>query len=90
MKLIPQDEVDKAALKYANTHAAADDGDYFTKKEFIEFAKIDFQAGVEFAESKFEELAIEFVIYCDDNYEENSTNFKELFQQFIKDRNEKN
>lgn len=63
MKLIPQDEIDKAALKYANKHAAADDGDYFTKKEFIEFAKIDFKAGVEFAESKFEELAIEFAKY---------------------------
>ena len=81
MKLFPQDEIDKAAnseCEYNHDWLRMYD-DYFINH---------FKAGVEFAESKFEELAIEFVIYCDDNYEENSTNFKELFQQFIKDRNE--
>lgn len=83
MKLIPQDEIDKAALDNSKLHYIM-----AWSEELHEYSKVDFQAGVEFAESKFEELAIEFVIYCDDNYEENSTNFKELFQQFIKDRNE--
>ena len=82
MKLIPQDEIDKAALKYANKHAAADDGDYFTKKEFIEFAKIDFQAGVEFAESKFEAILKDFADYL--GIETDGS----LITQFIKDRNE--
>ena len=85
MKLIPQSEIEKAALNNSIQHYIMAYSD-----ELHEYSKIDFGAGVEFAESKFEELAIEFVIYCDDNYEENSTNFKELFQQFIKDRNEEN
>ena len=85
MKLIPQSEIEKAALNNSIQHYIMVYSD-----ELHEYSKIDFEAGVEFAESKFEELAIEFVIYCDDNYEENSTNFKELFQQFIKDRNEEN
>ena len=114
MKLIPQSEIDKAAVEYSSEHGAADDGDYFTKEEFIEFAKIDFKAGVEFAESKFEDLAIEFANWINTSRqgfhslyrEKNSTEpiywaeafasgridytSKELFQQFIKDRNEEN
>lgn len=51
-------------------------------------AKHDFKAGVEFAESQIEDVCIEFVIFCDDNFEEGNTNFKQLFQQFLKEREE--
>ena len=86
MKLIPQSEIDGAA--YNNTESLNFGHNSMETKTMANRLDMSFKAGVEFAESKFEELAIEFVIYCDDNYEENSTNFKELFQQFIKDRNE--
>jgi hypothetical protein len=66
MKLIPQNEVDEAAL---NDTKSID--------------RIDgFKAGVEFAESKLEELAIEFAEYV---LKDKLMFSKELFEQFLKE-----
>ena len=97
MKLIPQSEIDKAAVNYEWSKSFAN-------------SYIDFQAGVEFAESKFEALAIEFAKYILsmqitkakssidlETYTppefnllkgELIVNGSDLFQQFIKDRDE--
>lgn len=79
MKLIPQSEIEKAALNNSIQHYIMAYSD-----ELHEYSKIDFEAGVEFAESKFEELAIEFAHYL--GIETDGS----LVAQFIKDRNEKN
>ena len=85
MKLIPQDEIDKAALDNSKLHYIM-----AWSEELHEYSKVDFQAGVEFAESQIEDICIKFVTFCDDNFEEGVTSFKQLFQQFLKDKYEKN
>lgn len=80
-KLFKQEEKDIATKKYTLEH--------YNKRKVDVYIEDAFKAGISYAESKFEEIAIEFVNYCDDNYLEGNTNFKELFQQFITQRNKK-
>jgi len=102
MEIFKQEEIGEAAEKYSENKSSA-----FT---FRETHKRDFKAGVEFAESKIEEIAIEFLDWvekdymrvspCGDRYvkitnnqEDWPYNFrritkKELFEQFIKERND--
>jgi len=90
IKLFKQEEVDEAAEKF--------DKEILLKNLTTEYC---FKAGVEFAESKIEEIAVEFAEWVAERYTLsiykewcslgmptiNST--KELFIQFIKEKNEK-
>ena len=111
MNLIPQNEVDSAALKYAQEYVEYDEQESIDEGDLLEYAQYDFKAGVSFAESKFEDLAIEFAdwinvskqgfhsLYRKKNSSEPicwAESFvggridytsKDLYQQFIKDRN---
>ena len=100
MNLIKKELIEEAFEKYNN--------EFFGSALFyelndvgeIEVAKEDFRAGVEFAESQLEELAIEFAEWIKENNEESYDNLptweawltykvstNALFQQFIKERN---
>lgn len=84
MKIFNEIEIQKAALQNSKLHYIM-----AFSEELHKDAGLDFCKGVEYAESKIENICIEFVIFCDDNFEEGNTNFKQLFQQFLKERNEK-
>ena len=90
MKLIPQSEIDGAA--YNNTESLNFGHNSMETKTMANRLDMSFKAGVEFAESKFEELATEFAKYAAKYglYHIIHSDGKDLFQQFIKDRNEKN
>jgi hypothetical protein len=83
MKLIKQEIVNKAAESYADTK----DYDW-------DIAEIDFINGCEFAETQLSELVIEFLDSIRDYERENGQRIcfddrssKELFEMFIKKRN---
>ena len=95
MKIFNEEEVDKASLQYSTLIHSTDELDSIEAEAFA--------AGVEYAESKVEDLCIEFVVWCFDNvvyhdsksyyieseqYNKEFTN-KELFQEFLKERNGK-
>lgn len=84
MKLIPQNEVDSAALKYAQEYVEYDEDETFTEIDLIDYAQFDFKAGVSFAESKFIDILKDYTEYL--GIETDGS----LITQFIKDRNEKN
>ena len=83
MKIFNEEEVDNAACEYSKECGN------------LGFERTDFTAGVEYAESKVEDLCIEFAEWLSetpetmsDVYEINEVNktYKELFQQFLKER----
>ena len=91
MKIFDEEEVDDVACQYSKECGN------------LGFERTDFIAGVEYAESKVEDLCIEFIVWCFDNviyhdsksyyieseqYNKEFTN-KELFQEFLKERNGK-
>lgn len=82
MKLIPQSEVDRAAEKF--------DKEVPLGKLTTDYI---FKAGVTFAESKVEDIAIEFADWINNNnywfdqLARNKSDSKTLFQQFLKERN---
>mgnify|MGYP001767214087 CR=1 FL=1 len=97
MNLIKKELIEEAALKNTKLHYI-----YAFSDELHQDAKLDFEKGVEFAESQLEELAIDFAEWIKENNEESYDNLptweawltykvstNTLFQQFIKERNEK-
>lgn len=89
-KLFKQEEVDKAANDYENSISGEG-----------RLIRGGFKAGVKFTESKVEEIAVEFADWILKNdyskihgdrwvklYMSRTESSKELFQQFIKERNE--
>jgi len=96
-KLFKQEEVDEAALEYSKNAIPSIPA---TKSKLLNI-EIDFRAGIKFAESKIEEIAVEFAEWVAERYTLsiykewcslgmptiNST--KELFKRFLKERNEK-
>lgn len=86
-KLFKQSEINEAAFKYNPV-----------QKLDCEFIRSGFKAGVEFSESKLEEMAIEFANYLEDlmgefnlydNIDKIPTKLSnsDLFQDFLKQRN---
>lgn len=99
MNLIKKELIEEAALKNTKLHYI-----YAFSDELHQDAKLDFEKGVEFAESQLKELAIEFIEWAGNNrvslsvkdqrnelqqvwYQGKNISAKELFQQFIKERN---
>ena len=87
MKIFNEEEVDKASLQYSTLIHSTDELDSIEAEAFA--------AGVEYAESKLEDLCIEFAEWLSgsletmsDVYEINEANktYKELFEQFLKER----
>ena len=90
MKIFNEEEVDKASLQYSTLIHSTDELDSIEAEAFA--------AGVEYAESKVEDLCIEFaewmftspMILTDDNGGVGSNvTTSELFQEFLTQRNEK-
>ena len=83
MKIFDEEEVDKASLQYSTLIHSTDELDSIEAEAFA--------AGVEYAESKVEDLCIEFAEWInskmDWNFENEYKTHKELFQQFLKERN---
>ena len=77
MKIFNEEEVDKASLQYSTLIHSTDELDSIEAEAFA--------AGVEYAESKVEDLCIEFAEYYYDNCDENG-NYEYQFQQFLKER----
>lgn len=80
MKLIPQSEIDEAA--YNNTESLNFGHNSMETKTMANRLDMSFKAGVEFAESKFEDILKDFANYL--GIETDGS----LITQFIKDRNE--
>ena len=76
--IIPQQEIDKAFIKWNN--------DYLVPHN-LKFDDDGFKAGIAFAESKIEEISLEFARYY---YHEFNEEFNEgnLFKEFLKQKNE--
>ena len=90
MKIFDEEEVDKASLQYSTLIHSTDELDSIEAEAFA--------AGVEYAESKVEDLCIEFaewmftspMILTDDNGGVGSNvTTSELFQEFLTSRNGK-
>lgn len=90
MKIFNEEEVDKASLQYSTLIHSTDELDSIEAEAFA--------AGVEYAESKVEDLCIEFaewmftspMILTDDNGGVGSNvTTSELFQEFLTSRNGK-
>ena len=90
MKIFNEEEVDKASLQYSTIIHSTDELDSIEAEAFA--------AGVEYAESKLEDLCIEFaewmftspMILTDDNGGVGSNvTTSELFQEFLTSRNGK-
>ncbi|HPQ80070.1 MAG TPA: hypothetical protein PLG47_06420 [Candidatus Dojkabacteria bacterium] len=84
MKIIPENEVEKAVKKEYKA--------FLHEEEECEHFEYIFKAGFTFAESRFEELAVEFLNwYKFIDYEKDYLGYttKELFNQFLKERNGK-
>ena len=87
-KLFKQEEVDKASLKNSKLHYIM-----AFSEDLHRDADMDFKAGIEFAESKVEYIAIEFADWINNNsywfdqLARNKSDSKTLFQQFLKERN---
>ena len=88
MKIFNEEEVDKASLQYSTLIHSTDELDSIEAEAFA--------AGVEYAESKVEDLCIEFaewmftspMILTDDNGGVGSNvTTSELFQEFLTSRN---
>lgn len=64
MKIIPENEVEKAA-KYYCLSEGLDENDIISSKYLPKYKRVYqiFEAGVTFTQSKFEEIAIEFAKY---------------------------
>jgi hypothetical protein len=92
MSLIKKELIEEAFEKYDNEFFGSLLYYELNDAGGVEVAKEDFRAGVRFAESQLEELATEYVDYIYDNnfdnFGRNKLSPKELFQQFIKERNE--
>ena len=91
MKIFNEEEVNKASLQYSTLIHSTDELDSIEAEAFA--------AGVEYAESKVEDLCIEFaewmftppMILTDDNGGVGSNvTTSELFQEFLKERNNEN
>ena len=86
MKIFNEKEVEKAALESYSYLP-----DWAGKYE--DELTGEFKSGVEYAESKVEDLCIEFVEWInskmDWNFENEYKTYKELFQQFLTQRNGK-
>ena len=85
MKIFDEDEINKASLQYSTLIHSTDELDSIEAEAFA--------AGVKYAESKVEDLCIEFVEWInskmDWNFENEYKTYKELFQQFLTQRNGK-
>ena len=84
MKIIPKNEVDEAIEKEYTA--------FLHEEEECEHFGYAFIAGIEFVESKLEELVIEFINwYKFIDYEKDylGCTTKDLFKQFLKERNKK-
>ena len=81
MKIFNEEEVDKAALESYSYLP-----DWACKYE--DELTGEFKSGVEYAESKVEDLCIEFAEYYYDNCDENG-NYEYQFEQFLNERNGK-
>ena len=77
MKILKQEEVDKAADEYSNK-----------QQSYVGIPH--FKAGVELAESKVEEVVVEFVNWVLENkfdeFGQCKKDSKELFKEFLKER----
>ena len=84
MKIFNEKEVEKAALE---SYSYLPDWAGKYENELTG----EFKSGVEYAESKVEDLCIEFVEWInskmDWNFENEYKTYKELFQQFLTQRN---
>ena len=82
MKIFNEEEVDKASLQYSTLIHSTDELDSIEAEAFA--------AGVEYAESKVEDLCIEFAEWInskmDWNFENEYKTYKQLFEQFLKER----
>jgi hypothetical protein len=78
--MINKEEIEKAAREYNKKTDEANN----------EWVAEDFVAGIIFAKSKLKEIAIEFGRFAYDHYEDSYLSFEELFELFLKKRNENN
>ena len=94
MKIFDEEEVDKACEEYVTINKYTNEG----YNLYRDWAKNDYKRGVEYAESKVEDLCIEFaewmftspMILTDDNGGVGSNvTTSELFQEFLTSRNGK-
>ena len=81
MKLIPQSEIEKAALNNSIQHYIMAYSD-----ELHEYSKIDFEAGVEFAENHIIDQLNLLIQMNEDDFDRGKGKY--ILQQFIKDKDE--
>lgn len=81
MKLIPQSEIEKAALNNSIQHYIMAYSD-----ELHEYSKVDFEAGVKFAENHIIDQLSLLIQMNEDDFDRGKGKY--ILQQFIKDRNE--
>ena len=79
--MISKKEIEEATEKFAENKSSAE--------VFRNTHMRDFKSGIAFAESKLKDIAIEFGRFAYDHYEDSYLSFEELFELFLKKRNEK-
>ena len=88
MKIFDEEEVQCSSDNHsALGQFGGEIGTYeFDASELRSIQRSSYKDGVEYAESKVEDLCIEFAEYYYDNCDENG-NYEYQFQQFLKERN---
>lgn len=99
--MIDKNKIEQAASSFAESmHSNANDTEapFITTGDLYDECKESFICGIEFAEKEMKEIAIEFKTWCEtgneylhDNIEQRSHSNSELFEIFIKEKdNERN
>ena len=63
MKIISQNEIDEAALKYTRAYIDFDKEISLSTEDLIDYAKFDLKSVIDLAESRLKILALKFLKY---------------------------